>query len=396
MTEEIAIKVENVSKDFKLIHERNSTLKNKFTSILKGESNRTISNQHTLKSVSFNVKKGEFFGIVGRNGSGKSTLLKILAQIYQPTKGKVSTDGKLVPFIELGVGFNPELTGRDNVYLNGAMLGFSKKEIDTFYRDVVDFAELAEFMDKKLKNYSSGMQVRLAFSMAIRAKADILLIDEVLAVGDDAFKRKCYDYFRGLRENNTTAVFVSHDMEAVKSFCDRAIMIDDGSIVSEGDVVKVSDEYTKLFLKEKIGKTKEGINSKKWGDGSAEFIDVNVENNRNDKKITISTTLKANKNISNILLGFAIKSQIHQNLLGTNNKVEELRINSLKGGKIYKVSWEVPKIFNEGRYRIDLAVSYQQGEIAQRWENAAELQIIKKQDTPFIIRPDIKMEFHEK
>src|SRR5665213_1132769 len=180
MENEIVIKVENVSKNFVLPHERAGSVKGVFTSMFSKatKKNETL---NALKDISFEIKKGEFFGIVGRNGSGKSTLLKILAGIYQPTEGKVSTTGKLVPFIELGVGFNPELTGRDNVYLNGAILGFSTKEVEAMYDEIVAFAELERFMDQKLKNYSSGMQVRLAFSMAVRSEADILLIDDVLA-----------------------------------------------------------------------------------------------------------------------------------------------------------------------------------------------------------------------
>src|SRR5690606_31573026 len=153
---------------------------------------RTYEKQQVLKNISFEIKKGEFVGIVGRNGSGKSTLLKLLAGIYSPDKGSIEVNGKLVPFIELGVGFNPELTGRENVFLNGALLGFNRKEMQAMYKDIVEFAELERFMDQKLKNYSSGMQVRLAFSIAIRAQSDILLIDEVLAVGDAAFQQKCY------------------------------------------------------------------------------------------------------------------------------------------------------------------------------------------------------------
>ena len=176
MADETVIKVEHVSKDFLLPHEKVNSIKSLFTGAARrGKGGKDT--QHALKDISVEIKKGEFFGIVGRNGSGKSTLLKILAGIYQPTEGSIQTYGKLVPFIELGVGFNPELTGRENVYLNGAMLGFSEKEVKAMYQDIVSFAELERFMDQKLKNYSSGMQVRLAFSMATRAEADILLID---------------------------------------------------------------------------------------------------------------------------------------------------------------------------------------------------------------------------
>jgi ABC-2 type transport system ATP-binding protein len=199
-----------------------------------------------VKNVSFPVKRGEILGIVGESGSGKSTLLKIISGIYVPDKGSVEINGKLVAFIELGVGFNPELTGRENVYLNGALLGFSNEEVTEMYDDIVNFAELRDFMDQKLKNYSSGMQVRLAFSIAIRAKGDILILDEVLAVGDAAFQKKCHDYFASLH-GNQTVVLVTHSMGQVVEFCDRAILIEDGKIKCEGSPSKVSKEYLNLW-----------------------------------------------------------------------------------------------------------------------------------------------------
>ena len=203
--------------------------------------------QKVLKGLDFEIKQGEFLGIVGRNGSGKSTLLKILAGIYYPEKGEVTINGNLIPFIELGVGFNPELTGRENVYLNGALLGFSNTEMDAMYNDIWKFAELEPFQDQKLKNYSSGMQVRLAFSIAIRARGDILLLDEVLAVGDAAFQQKCTNYFESLKENHQTVVLVTHSMENVRKFCTRAILLDDGKIVKDGDSNKIADAYLKLW-----------------------------------------------------------------------------------------------------------------------------------------------------
>lgn len=239
------IQVRSVSKDFLLPHVRHSTLKSRFIHLFRKR--RVMEVQHTLRDVDFDIARGEFFGVIGRNGSGKSTLLKILAGIYPPTAGHVSVDGRLVPFIELGVGFNPELTGRENVYLNGALLGFSQREVDEMYEDIVSFAELDGFMDQKLKNYSSGMQVRIAFSVATRAKAEILLIDEVLAVGDTAFQRKCFDHFRTLKKAGVTIIFVTHDMDLVRKFCDRVILLEQTRLVAEGDADAVAHEYDMLF-----------------------------------------------------------------------------------------------------------------------------------------------------
>lgn len=247
MSDDVAIRVENVNKTFLLPHERNSTLKSALINFRR----RGFEKQHVLNDISFEVKKGEFFGIVGRNGSGKSTLLKVLSGIYSPDSGQVITNGKLTPFIELGVGFNPELTGRENVFLNGALLGFNRKEMTEMYDDIVAFAELERFMDQKLKNYSSGMQVRLAFSIAIRADSDILVLDEVLAVGDANFQTKCFEYFRELKEKKKTVILVSHDMESVRKFSDRALLLEKSRVVMVGEPNKVSDEYIRSNIQKR-------------------------------------------------------------------------------------------------------------------------------------------------
>lgn len=239
MSDQPAIVVSNISKTFKLPHERQNSLKGKLINFNK----KGYETQQALLDISFEVKKGEFFGIVGRNGSGKSTLLKLLAGIYKPDGGSIEINGKLTPFIELGVGFNFELSGRDNVYLNGALLGFNRSEMDAMYDDIVAFAEIERFMDQKLKNYSSGMQVRLAFSIAIRANSDILVLDEVLAVGDANFQKKCFDYFKQLKDNKKTVILVSHDMDSVKRFSDRALLLENSRVVMVGDPSEISDEY---------------------------------------------------------------------------------------------------------------------------------------------------------
>lgn len=239
----VVVSVKHLAKTFHLPKEHSSELKQTVINFLKHK--RGYTDLHVLRDINFEVHEGDFFGIIGVNGSGKSTLLKLLAGIYQPTRGTVQTEGKIVPFIELGVGFNPELTGRENVYMNGAMLGFSNKEVDAMYDDIVDFAELPEFMDQKLKNYSSGMQVRLAFSIAIKAQGDILILDEVLAVGDEAFQRKCFSYFNDLKRDKKTVILVTHDMSAVERFCNRAIMISKGEIIAEGRPDRVAMRYSR-------------------------------------------------------------------------------------------------------------------------------------------------------
>ena len=241
---EAVIKVRDLHKSFKLPTERAWGLKQAIFNRLKGI--KGYKDQKVWNGISFDIHQGEFVAIVGRNGSGKSTLLKTLAKIYFPEKGSVKINGQLVPFIELGVGFNPELSGRENIYLNGALLGFSNKEVDEIYDDIIDFAELRDFMDQKLKNYSSGMQVRLAFSIAIRAKGDILLLDEVLAVGDAAFQQKCNDYFASIK-GKQTVVLVTHEMGNVRKYCDRAILIENGKIMLDDKPEKVAKAYEKLW-----------------------------------------------------------------------------------------------------------------------------------------------------
>ena len=237
------VEISKLTKSFKIPLEASSGIKQQLINILKGRKGYRVFTP--LKDISFTINEGDFFGIVGRNGSGKSTLLKTIAGIYTPNGGNVKVHGSLVPFIELGVGFNPELTGRENIFLNGALLGFSHEEMESMYSAIVEFAELEDFMEERLKNYSSGMQVRLAFSIAIRAHADILLLDEVLAVGDEAFQKKCYSYFDKLKREKRTVILVTHDMAAVERFCTKAVFIEDGHVKMIGKPYRIAAAYSR-------------------------------------------------------------------------------------------------------------------------------------------------------
>jgi ABC-type polysaccharide/polyol phosphate transport system ATPase subunit len=238
-----AVTLRNVSKQFRLPHEQYHTLKERALHVFR---TRTFDVLQAVDDVSVDIRPGEFFGIVGRNGSGKSTLLKCLAGIYDIDQGTLVVEGRLSPFIELGVGFNPDLTARDNVIVNAVMLGLTRKQALERFDDIVAFAELEEFIDLKLKNFSSGMYVRLAFATAVQVDAEILLIDEVLAVGDAAFQQKCFDEFVRLKEAGRTILFVTHDMGSVERFCDRAMLLERGRVVNIGEPATVAREYNEL------------------------------------------------------------------------------------------------------------------------------------------------------
>lgn len=390
MAENTVIKVDHVSKNFILPHEKVSTLKGVFTSLPKKKS-KSSEVQHALKDINFEIKEGEFFGIVGRNGSGKSTLLKILAGIYQPTSGSAKISGRLVPFIELGVGFNGELTGRENVYLNGAMLGFSRKEIDEMYDDIVAFAELESFMDQKLKNYSSGMQVRLAFSMATRAKADILLIDEVLAVGDAAFQRKCFDHFRTLKKNKKTVVFVSHDMSAIREYCERAVLIEKSEVVAAGKAEKIATLYTRMFI-EDSSVVQDSAQKKRWGDGKITYESISIKKaGKEQSKYQITATAIANENVESPNFGFLIRNAGGTAILGTNSHIKHQFVEEMKKGERVNLAWEFEDILNDGTYFVEPAIVHSGTATSDWWEEAAVFEVRKEEQTPYPVNPPISL-----
>jgi len=277
----LAIRVDDLYKGFRIPTQRVDSLKERAVHPFSARDYREL---RALRGVSFDIRQGEFFGIVGRNGSGKSTLLKLLASIYKADSGTIQIAGRLAPFIELGVGFNHDLTARENVVLNGVMMGLTPKEMRNRLDSVIDFAELREFADLKLKNYSSGMMVRLAFSVMMEADADVLLIDEVLAVGDASFQQKCADAFHQMKAEGKTIVLVTHEMGAVESYCHRAMLISDGDIKHIGDPTEISREYLKLNfsseLNSELEKTHTAVEDKS-GEGARllglEVVDADGE-----------------------------------------------------------------------------------------------------------------------
>lgn len=359
---EIALEVSHVSKSFKLPTERSGSLKNAIFNWIRGV--RGYKTQHVLDDISFTVHKGDFFGIVGQNGSGKSTLLKIISQIYTPDSGTVQVNGKLVPFIELGVGFNPELTGRENVYLNGAMLGFSHDEIDAMYDDIVDFAELGDFMEQKLKNYSSGMQVRLAFSVAIKSQGEILVLDEVLAVGDEAFQKKCQDYFFEAKRSKKTIILVTHSMPDVRKYCNKAMFIKDGRIEKIGAPDEVANAYSDMFIerqRKNILSENQQI-SDVLGEGRYIHItDISIMDRDQEavsmlaihQDFVIQARLECEKDLENTVFAINIIDQQGRVAVATSTRVKGQGTLFTKG--THAVTFKVENVLPFGDYHINVA-----------------------------------------
>lgn len=359
MEKDIAIKVEGVSKTFRIPHEKISSLRGAAVSVFKKKSYEEFK---ALDNVSFEVKKGEFFGIIGRNGSGKSTLLKILAGIYQPDKGKVKINGMISPFLELGIGFNPELSGRDNVYLNATVLGLTKKEIDEKFDSIVKFSELERFIDQKLKNYSSGMQVRLAFSVSIHANRDILLMDEVLAVGDSNFQAKCLEEFNRYKQKGKTVVLVSHDITTIQRYCDRALLLRNGVVKKIGNAEEVCHEYIHENISDQheiksTGKNNELI--KKESKKRVEILSVEFFDKDNKERevlltgesVAIRINFAVNEAVDVINIGIGIHSFEGDHVLGYNTWMD----NSGISGDKHSITLYFPEFpVLTGDYYIDL------------------------------------------
>lgn len=359
---DIAVSVDGLSKTFRIPLEGSTGLKQKLINTLKGR--KGYREFTPLNDISFQIEKGEFFGIVGRNGSGKSTLLKTIAGIYTANKGGVTVNGSLVPFIELGVGFNPELTGRENVFLNGSLLGFSKKEMDEMYDQIVEFAELSEFMDERLKNYSSGMQVRLAFSIAIRAESDILLLDEVLAVGDEAFQRKCFSYFAQLKKDKKTVILVTHDMSSVQRFCTRALLINDGSILNIGNTADIARDYQKLNSPvetiveqaSKVEKPKQKKTNIKISGSVVDEKGKSIRYVKPDKNVVIKLSIESKVLVESAFVGILINKENGEMVYRYTSEKPNQTIDSFKAGSITQLTVELENIFGEGEYSVTAMV----------------------------------------
>ena len=348
-----AVAVDDVSKAFRIPHERVSTLKERALHPF-----RRSSHEHfdALRGVSFAVEKGEFFGIVGRNGSGKSTLLKCMAGIYRADSGAIYVNGRVSTFIELGVGFNPELAARDNVLINGVMLGLSPREARERFDRVIDFAELREFEELKLKNYSSGMQVRLAFSVMVQVDADILLIDEVLAVGDVSFQQKCFDVFNRLRDEGKTILFVTHDMSAVRRFCHRAVLLERGKVVQIGEPAEVAAAYVDLNFGDGAD-VAAPAEDRRSGDGTAEILEAWWEDDQGERQTVLHqgrpcsfhARVRFTTDVDDPAIATVFENEQHQPLMATSTDLKGAGTGHFRAGEEVEFSVRLDMAFAPGR-----------------------------------------------
>jgi ABC-type polysaccharide/polyol phosphate transport system ATPase subunit len=369
-----ALVARDVSKTFRVPEERVNTLKER---ALHPRRKNRYQRFQALDRISFAVAEGEFFGIAGRNGSGKSTLLKCLAGIYGTT-GQIWRRGRLSTLIELGVGFNPELAARDNVIVNGIMMGLSPREARRRYEAVIDFAELREFQDLKLKNYSSGMHVRLAFAVAIQVDAEILLVDEILAVGDAAFQQKCFDVFNRLRDEGKTMVFVTHDMGSLRRFCDRAMLLERGSIVYLGSPEEVGDRYLELNFGRDPAAGSSGTG--RSGDGDARVMEVWVEDEHGERRpavaqgqrITLRVLVRFHVDVEHPQASVYIHNEDHKAVIVASTVLEHEQSGCFRAGEQVLFSFSFDNVLAPGRYSpvINLAHRGSGLDVIDRYEQA--------------------------
>ncbi len=367
----IAIHVAGVSKRFRIPLDRSSTLKHRVSHPLSSSRHRDLL---AVNDVTFTVPKGQFLGITGPNGCGKSTLLKILARIYTPDSGRVMISGRVSPFLELGVGFNPELSARDNIFLGGAVLGLTRRQLVERVPAILKFAELEEFADQKLKNFSSGMAVRLAFAVAIQADADILLMDEVLAVGDARFQEKCFDVFAEYKRQERTIVLVSHDLGSLNLYCDRVLLLQNGSLIADGPADEVTSQYRRIVgaMSETedpsaVEHEPEGMvsGSSRWGSREVEIIDVRMIDESGQLHtvfptggyVRVEVDYAVNAAMPEFVVGLGFKRGDGVSLAGPNTKTGGHSLRQAQPGSRGTITYTIPSLeLLAASYKLTVAI----------------------------------------
>ncbi|MCX6276702.1 MAG: ABC transporter ATP-binding protein [Bacteroidetes bacterium] len=405
MNQDIVIKVDHISKSFRIPQEQRNTIKEHVTGFRK---KMVYENFHALKNLSFEVRRGEFFSIIGRNGSGKSTLLKILAGIYSADSGSIIVNDEISPFLELGVGFNPELSGKDNIYLNATILGLSKFDIDRNYHKIVNFSELHRFMHLKVKNYSSGMQVRLAFSVAIHAEKEILLMDEVLAVGDVNFQVKCFNVFEEFIKQGKTIIFVSHDPASVQKYSDRVLYLESGRAGYIGNANEALSRYMytdviKEAKDDSVSASETPTNQSNIGEAQSDKIQgdssqvtdredavedvekiveiVSVQVLNDEGKITgeiihgqifqIRVQYRLLKDLSNLIFGIIIYDQKKRAMFTTNTFSEKVKTGKIEPGTV-TMNYRITNYLSAGNYLLSATVSDKTQRIYYDWKDGIQ------------------------
>jgi ABC-type polysaccharide/polyol phosphate transport system ATPase subunit len=379
-----SVSVEEVSKCFVVPHHSVSTLKERVLHPFRQSGHERF---QALEDLSFEIAAGEFFAVVGRNGSGKSTLLKCLARIYRPDSGSIEIKGRLSPFIELGVGFNPDLNAADNVTVNATLIGLTPREARARFDEIIAFAELEEFLDLKLKNYSSGMQVRLGFATAIQVDADILLVDEVLAVGDALFQEKCFDTFARLKAEGRTIVYVSHDLSTVRRFADRALLLEKGRAVALGPPDPVIAEYEKRNEIRQAERLQHQEDAERFGDRSAEIFDAWLEKEdrtrtsviRQGEEIRVAFRIRFRRTMENPVIGFNVRDAEYRVVLNVNNVWHGVQVGTVHEGEERTFIARSTNWLAGGKYFITPIVAHSDG---QRWADLRDRYLAFDVDAP--------------
>ncbi|OBZ07844.1 hypothetical protein A8L34_24745 [Bacillus sp. FJAT-27264] len=407
-SEQVAIRVTEVSKTYKMYNSPTDRLKDFFSTSKSETRHQTFS---ALKSISFEVKKGDTVGIVGKNGSGKSTLLQIIAGTVTPTTGTVEIFGKVVALLELGSGFNPEFTGRENVYLNATMFGISRESIEGKFSEIESFADIGEHIDQPVKTYSSGMFARLAFSVAIHMEPDILIIDEILAVGDAAFQAKCVSKMRQLKERGVSLLFVSHSVDAIKSMCHSAILISRGNLLDQGTSEKITNHYLAMIRDEMNQYNGDEEQEKdnailqapieenkgfKYGSGLVSFTDVHMTNQNGEpakayefgEQASVVCNITSKEDVDNVNVSFLVRDITGVDLYGTTMFDEKVELVSLKKNERKSVKFTFPIWLRQGSYSISVAVNrvtnrdYSDVFLYEQIDGVTAFEVIRKIDRP--------------
>jgi ABC-type polysaccharide/polyol phosphate transport system ATPase subunit len=352
---EPVIRVEGVSKRFRIPLDRSTTLKYRATHFRSSSRYRDLM---ALHNVSFDVGAGEFLGITGPNGCGKSTLLKILSRIYSPDSGQIKLAGRVAPFLELGVGFNPELSARENIFLGGAVLGLTRRELSDRVHHILEFAELEDFADQKVKNFSSGMAVRLAFTVAIQADADILLMDEVLAVGDARFQEKCFDVFSDHKRQGRTVILVSHDLGALNLYCDRVLLIQKGEVVADGPAADVTSQYRRIVGAMSEAEDQEhhhepvAETANRWGTRDIEITAVRLLDETGNEhtafatggELTVALDYRVHADVKEFVFGLSFKRSDGISLSDPNTQSANCRVTATGPGTQGTITYTIPHV----------------------------------------------------